>query len=75
MQYVHVVFIVNVEHFTPCSSVSIVSFEQVNAGWQTTLFSPLCDQYYHTFPFYVNTWREKIVLEWNNPFKGTLMQI
>ena len=26
------VFIVNFEHFTPCSSVSIVNFEQVNAG-------------------------------------------
>ena len=28
-------FIVNFEHIshTPCSSVSIVNFEQVNAGW------------------------------------------
>ena len=26
-------FIVNFEHFTPCSSVSTVNFEQVNAGW------------------------------------------
>ena len=31
------VFIVNVEHiYTPCSSVSIVNFEQVNAGWAVT---------------------------------------
>ena len=30
------VFIVNFEHiFTPCSSVSIVNFEQVNAGWES----------------------------------------
>ena len=28
-----VVFIVNFEHFTTCSSVSIVNFEQVFAGW------------------------------------------
>ena len=27
------VFIVSFEHFTPCSSVFIVRFEQVNAGW------------------------------------------
>ena len=27
------VFIVNSEHFTPCSNVSIVNFEQVNVGW------------------------------------------
>ena len=29
------VFIVNFEHIShpPCSSVSIVNFEQVNAGW------------------------------------------
>ena len=28
-------FIVNFEHiFTPCSSVSIVNFEQVNDGWE-----------------------------------------
>ena len=25
--------IVNFEHVTPCSSVSTVNFEQVNAGW------------------------------------------
>ena len=30
------VFIVKFEYiFTPCSSVSIVNFEQVNAGWET----------------------------------------
>ena len=29
-------FIVNFEtYFTPCSSVSIVNFEHVNAGWNT----------------------------------------
>ena len=29
------IFIVNFEHnFTPCSSVSIVHFEQVNTGWE-----------------------------------------
>ena len=28
-----ILHIVNFEHFTPCSSVSNVSFEQVNAGW------------------------------------------
>ena len=27
------VFIVNFEHISPCSTVSIVKFEQVNAGW------------------------------------------
>ena len=27
------VFIVNLEHFRPCSSVSIVNIEQVNTGW------------------------------------------
>ena len=27
------IFIVNFEHFTPSSTVSIVNFEQVNAGW------------------------------------------
>ena len=27
------VFIVNFEHISPCSSVSIVKIEQVNAGW------------------------------------------
>ena len=26
-------FIVNFEHFTPCSSVSIVNFEHAIAGW------------------------------------------
>ena len=31
------VFIVNFEHILiPCSSVSIVNFEQVNAGWEVT---------------------------------------
>ena len=31
-------FIINFEHFfTPFSSVSIVNFEQVNAGWDITL--------------------------------------
>ena len=28
------IFIVNFEHFTPCSSVSIVNIEHVIAGWQ-----------------------------------------
>ena len=28
------VVIVNFKHFTPCSSVSVVNFEQVNAGWR-----------------------------------------
>ena len=28
------VFIINFEHFTPCSSVSIVNFKQLNAGWK-----------------------------------------
>ena len=27
------IFIVNFEHFTPCSSVSIVNIEHVIAGW------------------------------------------
>ena len=27
-------FIVTLTCFTPCSSVSIVNFEQVNAGWE-----------------------------------------
>ena len=27
------IFILNFTYFTPCSSVSIVKFEQVNAGW------------------------------------------
>ena len=27
------VFIVNSEHITPCSGVSIVDFEQVNVSW------------------------------------------
>ena len=31
------IFICNFEHFfTPCSSVSIVNFEQVNTGWEVT---------------------------------------
>ena len=30
------VFIVNFEHISePCSSLSVVNFEQVNAGWET----------------------------------------
>ena len=34
------VFIVNLEHFAPCSSVSVVNFEQINAGWDDdTCFS------------------------------------
>ena len=28
------VFIVNFQHFTPCSSVSIVNFEHVIADWE-----------------------------------------
>ena len=27
------IFMVNFEHFTTCSIVSIVNFEQVNTGW------------------------------------------
>ena len=27
------VFIVNFEHFTPCSSISIVNFAKENVGW------------------------------------------
>ena len=30
------VFIVNFEHISPCSSPSIVNFEQVIAGWVVT---------------------------------------
>ena len=32
------VFIVNVTYFTSCSSVSIVTFEQVNAGWEVFMY-------------------------------------
>ena len=33
------VFIINFEHISLCSSVSIVNFEQVKAGWIAYLFS------------------------------------
>ena len=29
-------------YFTPCSSISIVSFEQVNAGWEPFIIEPAC---------------------------------
>ena len=32
------VFIVNFEHFTPRSSVSMVNFEQVIAGWTGAIY-------------------------------------
>ena len=40
------VFIVNfVTYFTPCSSVSIANFEQVNAGWGTYQVNPTFDMH------------------------------
>ena len=41
------VFIVNSEHvLTPCSSVTIFKFEQVNAGWGMLIF------YFQKYHFY-----------------------
>ena len=34
------VFIVDFEHLTPCSSVYIVNFEKVNAGWGISYLGP-----------------------------------
>ena len=31
----HNLFITDRTYFTPCSSVSVVNFEQVNAGWKS----------------------------------------
>ena len=33
------IFIVNFEHFTPCSSVTIDNFEHVIAGWDNSITS------------------------------------
>ena len=32
------VLMLSLNNFTPCSSVSIVNFEQVNAGWDTIIY-------------------------------------
>ena len=36
-------------YFTPCSSVFIVNFEQVNAGWEDVLVTKVQYQFHHFF--------------------------
>ena len=48
------VFIVNLEHFTPSSSVSNVNFEQANAGWVTIR---LCST--HSWLIFLFPWKNQ----------------
>ena len=51
-------------YFTPGFSVSVLNFEQVNAGWGIHIF-PYCNGFWYSVVIIVEKWKEEHCYKWD----------